>query len=208
MSPTAARARPTIGIAGGIGSGKSTVARILARLGCEVCISDDTARTVLDAPEVRAAVIDRAGAGVRAPDGSVDRAALGRALFADPALRADVERIMHPRIEARRRAQFAAAPLSTRALIIDAPLLFEVGLERECDAVLFVDTPRDLRLARVRASRGWDDAELARREASQIPLGEKRRRSSDLVANTGDPAALEAAVAAALDAIIARTAPT
>jgi dephospho-CoA kinase len=74
--------------------------------------------------------------------------------------------------------------------------------------VLFVDTPRDLRLARVRASRGWDDAELARREASQIPLGEKRRRSSDLVANTGDPAALEAAVAAALDAIIARTAPT
>jgi len=208
MSPTAARARPTIGIAGGIGSGKSTVARILARLGCEVCISDDTARTVLDAPEVRAAVIDRAGAGVRAPDGSVDRAALGRALFADPTLRADVERIMHPRIEARRRAQFAAAPLSTRALIIDAPLLFEVGLERECDAVLFVDTPRDLRLARVRASRGWDDAELARREASQIPLGEKRRRSSDLVANTGDPAALEAAVAAALDAIIARTAPT
>ena len=135
-------------------------------------------------------------------------AALGRALFADPALRADVERIMHPRIEARRRAQFAAAPLSTRALIIDAPLLFEVGLERECDAVLFVDTPRDLRLARVRASRGWDDAELARREASQIPLEEKRRRSSDLVANTGDPAALEAAVAAALDAIIARTAPT
>ena len=208
MSPTAARARPTIGIAGGIGSGKSTVARILARLGCEVCISDDTARAVLDAPEVRAAVIDRAGAGVRAPDGSVDRAALGRALFADPALRADVERIMHPRIEARRRAQFAAAPLSTRALIIDAPLLFEVGLERECDAVLFIDTPRDLRLARVRASRGWDDAELARREASQIPLEEKRRRSSDLVANTGDPAALEAAVAAALDAIIARTAPT
>ena len=208
MSPTAARARPTIGIAGGIGSGKSTVARILARLGCEVCISDDTARAVLDAPEVRAAVIDRAGAGVRAPDGSVDRAALGRALFADPALRADVERIMHPRIEARRRAQFAAAPLSTRALIIDAPLLFEVGLERECDAVLFVDTPRDLRLARVRASRGWDDAELARREASQIPLEEKRRRSSDLVANTGDPAALEAAVVAALDAIIARTAPT
>lgn len=197
-----------IGLTGGIGSGKSTVARILARLGCEVCISDDTARAVLDAPEVRAAVIDRAGAGVRAPDGSVDRAALGRALFADPALRADVERIMHPRIEARRRAQFAAAPLSTRALIIDAPLLFEVGLERECDAVLFVDTPRDLRLARVRASRGWDDAELARREASQIPLEEKRRRSSDLVANTGDPAALEAAVAAALDAIIARTAPT
>ncbi len=205
MSSCPAPSRPTIGIAGGIGSGKSTVARILARLGCEVCVSDDTARVVLEAPEVRAAVIARAGTEVRAPDGSIDRSALGRALFADPALRADVERIMHPRIEARRRAQFAAAPISTRAFIIDAPLLFEVGLERECDAVLFVDSPRELRLARVRATRGWDDAELARREASQIPPEEKRRRSTDLVTNTGDPAALESAVGAALEAIIART---
>lgn len=196
--------RPTIGIAGGIGSGKSTVARILARLGCEVCISDDAARAVLDAPEVRTAVIACAGAAVRAPDGSIDRAALGRAIFADPALRADIERIMHPRIEARRRAQFAAAPVSTRAFIIDAPLLFEVGLERECDAVIFVDAPRAERLARVRATRGWDDAELARREASQIPLDEKRRRATDVVENSRDPAALEASVARALDAIIAR----
>jgi dephospho-CoA kinase len=115
---------------------------------------------------------------------------------------------MHPRIEARRRAQFAAAPVSTRAFIIDAPLLFEVGLERECDAVIFVDAPREHRLARVRATRGWDDSELARREASQIPLDEKRRRSTDIVANAGDSALLEATVASTLDAIIARTAPT
>jgi len=198
------RHRPTIGIAGGIGSGKSSVARILARLGCEVCISDDAARAVLDAPDVRAAIIARVGAHIASPDGSIDRAALGRAIFADAALRADIERIMHPRIEARRRAQFAAAPVSTRAFIIDAPLLFEVGLERECDAVIFVDTPRAERLARVRATRGWDDAELARREASQIPLDEKRGRATDVVENSGDPAALEAAVARALDAIIAR----
>jgi dephospho-CoA kinase len=204
MNSHAPHFRPTIGIAGGIGSGKSTVARILARLGCEVCISDDAARAVLDAPDVRAAITARAGAAVRAPDGSIDRGALGRAIFADAALRADVERIMHPRIEARRRAQFAAAPVSTRAFIIDAPLLFEVGLERECDAVIFVDAPRAERLARVRATRGWDDAELARREASQIPLDEKRRRATDVVENSRDPAALEASVARALDAIIAR----
>jgi dephospho-CoA kinase len=208
MSEHAPHDRPVIGIAGGIGSGKSTVAHILRRLGCEVCVSDDAARAVLDAPEVRAAVLARAGPRVAAPDGSIDRAALGRAIFADAVLRADVERIMHPRIEARRRAQFAAAPVSTRAFIIDAPLLFEVGLERECDAVIFVDTPRPLRLSRVSATRGWDDAELDRREASQLPLDEKRRRSSDVVANSGDPSALEASVAAALDAIIARAAPT
>ena len=208
MTSHPTRFRPTIGIAGGIGSGKSTVARMLARLGCEVCISDDAARAVLEAPEVRDAIVARVGATVRAPDGSIDRAALGRAIFADATLRADIERIMHPRIEARRRAQFAAAPVSTRAFIIDAPLLFEVGLERECDAVIFVDAPREHRLARVRATRGWDDAELARREASQIPLDEKRRRSTDIVANAGDSALLEAAVASTLDAIIARTAPT
>jgi dephospho-CoA kinase len=218
MPARAPHHRPVIGIAGGIGSGKSTVAHILKRLGCEVCVSDDAARAVLEAPEVRAAILSRAGAGVAAPDGRIDRAALGRAIFADPVLRADVERIMHPRIEAMRRAQFAAAPVSTRAFIIDAPLLFEVGLERECDAVIFVDAPRPLRLARVRATRGWDDAELARREASQLPLDEKRRRSSDIVANSGDPSSpdgsepgagrLEASVASVLEAIIARTAPT
>ena len=90
----------------------------------------------------------------------------------------------------------------------DAPLLFEVGLERECDAVIFVDAPRELRLARVRATRGWDDAELARREASQLPLDEKRRRSTDVVENSGDPAALRRAVERVLAAIIGRGAPT
>ena len=216
MTHSAAHPRPTIGIAGGIGSGKSTVARILSRLGCEVCISDDAARAVLEAPEVRSAIIARAGAQVAGPDGSIDRAALGRAIFADPALRAEVERIMHPRIEARRRAQFAAAPVSTRAFIIDAPLLFGVGLDRECDAVIFVDAPRADRLARVMATRGWDDAELARREASQIPVEEKRRRATHVVENVvesvaektvenlGDPTALEKAVSRVLDEITGR----
>ena len=200
--------RPTIGIAGGIGSGKSAVARTLAELGCEVCISDDAARAVLDEPAVRAALIARVGREaaheIARPDGSIDRVALGRAIFADAGIRADVEQIMHPRIEARRRAQFAAAPALTRAFVIDAPLLFEVGLERECDAVIFVDTPRETRMARVISTRGWDDAELARREASQLSLDEKRRRSSDIVENTGDPAALFAATAAVLERIIAR----
>ena len=196
--------RPTIGIAGGIGGGKSAVARLLAGLGCEVCISDEAARAVLDAPEVRAAIVARVGPSVTAPDGTIDRAALGRAIFADPTVRADVERIMHPRIEARRRGQFAAAPVSTRAFVIDAPLLFEVGLDHECDAVIFVDAPRAFRLDRVRATRGWDDAELARREASQLPLDEKRRRSTDLVGNTGDPDALRLEVERVLGEIIRR----
>lgn len=182
------------------------MARVLAELGCEVCISDDVARKVLEMPEVRAAIIARAGSSVALPGGAIDRSALARAMFSDRALRADIEAIMHPRIEALRRAQFAAAPASSRAFVIDAPLLFEVGLDRECAAVIFVDTPRELRLSRVGESRGWDDAELARREASQLALEEKRGRSSDVVENRGDRASLNAEVARVFEAILSRCA--
>jgi len=198
--------RPIIGIAGGIGSGKSAVARVLAELGCEVCISDDVARKVLEMPEVCAAIIARAGSSVALSGGVIDRSALAHAMFSDRTLRADIEAIMHPRIEALRRAQFAAAPASSRAFVIDAPLLFEVGLDRECAAVIFVDTPRELRLSRVGESRGWDDAELARREASQLALEEKRGRSSDVVENHGDRARLNAEVARVFEAILSRCA--
>jgi dephospho-CoA kinase len=198
--------RPIIGIAGGIGSGKSAVARVLAELGCEVCISDDVARQVLEMPEVCAAIIARAGSSVALSGGVIDRSALAHAMFSDRTLRADIEAIMHPRIEALRRAQFAAAPASSRAFVIDAPLLFEVGLDRECAAVIFVDTPRELRLSRVGESRGWDDAELARREASQLALEEKRGRSSDVVENHGDRARLNAEVARVFEAILSRCA--
>ncbi|MEY4820571.1 MAG: hypothetical protein RLY72_223 [Planctomycetota bacterium] len=182
------------------------MARVLAELGCEVCISDDVARKVLEMPEVCAAIIARAGSSVALSGGAIERSALARAMFSDRALRADIEAIMHPRIEALRRAQFAAAPASSRAFVIDAPLLFEVGLDRECAAVIFVDTPRALRLSRVAESRGWDDAELARREASQLALEEKRGRSSDVVENHGDRARLNAEVARVFEAILSRCA--
>jgi dephospho-CoA kinase len=196
--------RPVIGICGGIGSGKSAVAAAFRALGCEVCVSDDVARAVLEQPEVRAAVVARVGRDIARPDGSIDRAALGRAIFADAALRADVERIMHPRIEAARRAQFAKAPLSTRAFIIDAPLLLEVGLDRECDAVVFVDAPHALRVNRVTATRGWAAAELDRREGAQMPLEQKRARSTDAIVNDSGHAELVRRVEQVLGAIVAR----
>jgi len=196
--------RPVIGICGGIGSGKSAVSAALRELGCEVCHSDEVARAVLERPEVRAAIVARAGPSVARPDGSIDRSELGRAIFADASLRADIEKVMHPRIEADRRAQFARAPVSTRAFIIDAPLLLEVGLDRECDAVIFVDAPRELRVKRVTGTRGWDAAELDRRERAQMALDEKRARSTDLLVNDCDPAELKRRVEQVLGAILAR----
>ena len=195
--------RPVIGICGGIGSGKSAVSARLRELGCEVCVSDDVARDVLEQPEVRAAIVARVGIEVARPDGSIDRAALGRAIFSDSALRNDIERIMHPRIEAARRAQFARAPHSATAFVIDAPLLLEVGLDRECDAVIFVDAPHGLRAERVRLSRGWSTEELDRRERAQQSLFDKRARSTDVIVNDCDRAELERRVDEVLGAIIA-----
>lgn len=199
-----ARFRPTIGIVGGIGSGKSAVARAFAALGCEVCVSDEVARRVLDEPAVRAEIERAAGPAVVRADGSIDRVRLAQSIFSDRAVRAAVERAMHPRIEALRRAQFAAAPDAAPAFVIDAPLLLEVGLDRECDAVVFVDACEATRLARVAATRGWSADELARREAAQMPLAEKRARSSDIVANDADEPALRASVGALLAGIVAR----
>jgi dephospho-CoA kinase len=203
-SPTSSRFRPTIGIVGGIGSGKSAVARAFAALGCEVCVSDDLARRVLDEPAVRAEIVRAAGASVARDDGSIDRARLAQAIFTDPSVRAAVERAMHPRIEALRRAQFAAAADSAPAFVIDAPLLLEVGIDRECDAVVFVDASDEARRARVSATRGWSADELARRESAQLPLAEKRARSSDILANNADESALSEAVRALLATIVAR----
>ncbi len=199
--------RPVIGIVGGIGSGKSEVARIFAAFGCEICESDALARRVLAAPEVREAiaalVFQTTGSSVQTHDGSIDRALLARAIFEAPDVRRGVEAIMHPRIEALRRAQFAQAAPSVPAFVIDAPLLLEVGLDRECDAVVFVDAPREDRLQRVARSRGWSDEELTRREAAQLPLEEKRRRSTHVIANHGTHEALQSAVRTVLSSILA-----
>lgn len=194
--------KPIIGLAGGIGSGKSTVARMLGELGCVVADSDATARAALHDPAIRRRIVDRWGADVLDGGGEIDRSKLAGIVFADSTQRKALETIMHPWIEARRRELFAAAPGDAPALVIDAPLLFEAGLDAECDTVIFVDAPREVRLERVKAARGWDEAELKRREESQLPLDEKRRRADDILINNGDVGELHELVCRALRRIV------
>jgi dephospho-CoA kinase len=199
------RAMPIIGLAGGIGSGKSEVGRILAELGCVVSDSDAAARAMLDEPGVRDQLVAWWGPGVLDAQGRIDRSAVARVVFEQPGERAKLEGLVHPRLKAARHAQIAAArDAGAKAFVIDAPLLFEAGLAGGCRAIIFVDTPREERLARVRASRGWDEHELARREAAQWPLDRKRRESSHTVRNHHDRAALREAVRQALADILAR----
>jgi dephospho-CoA kinase len=184
------RSLPVIGLCGGIGAGKSAVASILADLGCLVIDSDQRARAALDRPDVRDQLVAWWGDGVLAPDGRVDRSRVARIVFSDPRERARLEALVHPIVRQDRAAMIAEAsavsgnaPARFRAIVIDAPLLFEAGLDRECDTIIFVDAPADQRLRRVQASRGWSAEELARREAAQWPLERKRAASAHVVNN-------------------------
>jgi len=190
---------PTLGLTGGIGAGKSTVARILAEEGCLVCDSDALAREALNHPSIRAEILSWWGDRVRAPDGAIDRAKLGEVVFSSLGDRKRLEALVHPWIERHREQLFASPPPGTRALVIDAPLLLEAGLGAVCHRVIFVDSPLELRLERVRANRGWSAEELARREAAQWPLDQKRACAHHVVSNEGDPASLRAQVRAVLD---------
>jgi dephospho-CoA kinase len=180
-----------IGLAGGIGSGKSAVARALAFLGCVVSDSDTGARAALDRPDVLGELVSWWGPGVRAPAGGADRRAIASIVFERPGERARLEALIHPILHAERSALLNRAQADgAAAVVIDAPLLFEAGLDAQCDAVVFVDAPREQRLERVRASRGWDEAELLRREKAQWELDRKRSASDHVVVNDASEAGL------------------
>lgn len=180
-----------IGIAGGIGSGKSAVASLLAEFGCVVIDSDAEAKAALRRAEVIRALRQWWGESVLDASGAIDRKAVAKIVFADESQRLRLEGLIHPLIARSRIEQIERARREGRpGAVIDAPLLFEAGLDAECDAVFFVDCPFEVRLSRVEASRGWEESELRRREKAQIPLEEKRRKADYVVVNTGDLSAL------------------
>jgi dephospho-CoA kinase len=199
-SAAAPRRVPTIGLAGAIGAGKSAVARILGEAGCVVADADAAVREALAEPPVRETLRSWWGDRAIGADGEVDRRAVAAIVFADPAERHRLESLLHPLVARRRAALFAAAG-EVPARVIDAPLLLEAGLDRECDLVVFVDAPREIRLARLRATRGWDEAELERRERAQWPLDRKRARADHVLRNDADLASLRMGVLAMLEKV-------
>lgn len=173
-----------IGLAGGIGAGKSAVARAFGRAGCAVIDSDAEARAALNRLEVLDTLKKWWGPSVVGADGKADRANLARAVFASATERKRLEDLIHPLIRRTRpSAQAEARRAGAPAIIYDAPLLFEAGLDALCDAVVWVECPRQERVRRVRLSRGWDEAELARREAAQWDAELKRSRCSHQIDN-------------------------
>lgn len=192
-----------IGLAGGIGSGKSFVARILEEAGCVVYDADREVAALYK----RADVLDTLRSwwgGAVAQDDELDRAEVARIIFEDELQRERLEGYLFPLLHQRRQEMIAeAGRRGARAFVIDAPLLFEANLDPECDRVVFVDTPRAMRLERLKARSGWDEAELARREKAQLPLEVKRERSDDCLDGSAGADELRARVLELLDEILA-----
>lgn len=176
-----------LGLTGGIGSGKSTVAAMFAELGARVVDADRLAREAV-APGTRGldAIVARFGASVLDAEGGLDRTGLGRRVFADREARKDLEAIVHPEVARLAGERIQAAEKDGVALVVyDVPLLYESGLEGGFDTVVVVWASLDRRRARIRARDKLSDEEIERRIAAQLPLDEKRDRADHVVDNEG-----------------------
>jgi len=178
------RIKPIIGLVGGIGAGKSSVARILQSLGAAVIDSDRLAHDELADPEVIAMLRGWWGDKV-CPSNEVNRKVLASIVFSDPHELDRLEKLLYPRIHRHRERLVEGfdADLAVRAIVLDAPKLYEAGLGNYCDAVIFVEADWPVRVRRVATSRGWSEAELRRRENLQNSLDTKRANADHVVIN-------------------------
>jgi dephospho-CoA kinase len=181
-----------VGLTGNIASGKSTVAARLAAHGAVVLDADAYAReAVAPGSPALEAVAERFGSGVIRPDGTLDRAALGKLVFRDARARADLEAIVHPEVARRRAADLAAARDGGAAVVVsDVPLLFEAGLEDEFDLIVFVDAPEEERLRRLVVERGLTADDARAMVAAQSDPVVKRARADIVIDNDGTMEAL------------------
>ncbi|MGC8762229.1 MAG: dephospho-CoA kinase [Acidobacteriota bacterium] len=177
-----------VGLTGGIGSGKSTVAALLREKGAETLDADRMVREML-APggEAVEPVLGAFGGHLRDGEGGVDRRALAALAFADPAARARLEALLHPRVIARRRAllEEIARRRGPRTVVVsEAALIFEAGTQGEFDATVLVTAPREVRLQRLAAA-GWDPVDAERRMAAQWDDDRKAALADFVVDNGG-----------------------
>ena len=177
----------TVGLTGGIGSGKSAVSRLLRQHGAVVVDADLVAREVVDvgSPGL-AAVVEAFGPEVLQADGSLDRPALGRRVFSDPEALARLNAITHPRIAERTRALFRqAAESDADVLVHDVALLVENGLSGSYDAIVVVAATPETQLDRLVRLRGMAEDEARARIASQLPLEDKLAVATHVIRNDG-----------------------
>jgi len=174
-----------VGLTGGIGSGKSTVARLLEERGAVILDADVFARDAVRAgTEGFAAVVRRFGDEIVAPDGELDRSRLASIVFADPAALADLEAIVHPEVRRMIADGIQDHLDGDRVVVLVNPLLIEMGTHRDCDVVVVVSASPDTQVARS-VARGMDEADVRARIAAQLPIDDRARMADVLLDNEG-----------------------
>jgi dephospho-CoA kinase len=195
-----------IGLTGGIASGKSAVAALLRDRGAAVIDADELARRVVEPGQpALAELVARFGAEILLADGHLDRKRLGTLVFTDPVARADLGRIMHPRIGSASQAEIARhTAAGAKIVFYEAALLVENGLHRNFDALIVVATPAEAQLHRLMARDQLSEQAAAARIASQLPLAKKLEVATWIVDNSGDDQALRREVDQLVNVIAAR----
>jgi dephospho-CoA kinase len=183
------------GLTGNIGSGKSTVGRLLAAAGIPVVDADQVAREVVEKGRPALREIASRFDGVLLPDGSLDRKALAQRVFADKDEREALNRIVHPRIAEEVSARLAAlAGAGHPVAVYEAALIVENGLHAGLDGLVVVVAPPEEQLARLRLRDGMSEADARARIAAQLPSADKLRHATVTIDNSGSEAELKAQV--------------
>ena len=182
-----------IGLLGGIGSGKSSVAAAFARRGARVIVGDDIGHQALKQSEIKEQLVRRWGRDVLDERDEIDRRKVAGIVFHDPAQRQDLEAIVFPWIGRRVEEEVRKAQddPGVRFVVLDAAVMLEAGWARVCDKLVFIDAPPAVRQMRVAEQRGWATHDLEARESAQLPLTAKRARADHVLENSASLENLE-----------------
>ncbi|MEP6733365.1 MAG: dephospho-CoA kinase [bacterium] len=186
-----------VGLTGNIGSGKSAVAQLLSERGATIIDADVLARRAVEVgtPAYRA-IAERWGTSILAQDGAIDRAALRRIVFSDPAQLEQLNAYVHPEVERMREVLVEQARARGDHLVVcDVPLLFERRLTDSFDRIVLVDAPRPVRLERLVRERGLRETEAMDMIVAQMPAELKRARANHVIDNDGTLTQLDQRVA-------------
>ena len=186
-----------VGLTGNIGSGKSTVAQLLSERGATIIDADVLARRAVElGTPAYEKIVRRWGTSIVGLDRQLDRAALRRSVFSDPAQLEELNRIVHPEVERLRlRLLDEARQRGDRIVVCDIPLLFEKHMAHKFDRIILVDAPRPLRLERLVRDRGLRETEAMDMIAAQMPAELKRAGADFIIENASTLTALEQRVA-------------